>query len=78
MKFIVVDHGDSSVGIWPSEYEVTLPNPGLENEEWQEICEKVLKELYDDCSKIDVYEFEQYQKLLDSWIISEETKQEGE
>ena len=64
-KFIVIQHGDLDVGIYSQKHEVVLPNPGLDNDEWEEIAKETLKELYDDGAKVSVFTKEEYEKEID-------------
>lgn len=66
MKFVIDNAGDSDVGIDGFNLKVSLPNPGFDGVEWEEMCKAVLNELYNGETKGDVYTAEEFEEIQES------------
>lgn len=64
MIFVVHTVGDTEVGIQPDYNNVTLPNPGMPEEDWIEQCKDALKELYDNGTRCYVYTKQEYDMII--------------
>ena len=78
IDFMVLVKGDSSVGDFGYELNVTLQNDGRDDEDFIDHAKEVLVSLYSNDYGCLVYTSEEWQDIIDSEVARMEAEIEGE